>query len=78
MRREGPVALDVRPVLAVLPMVVLALGRLGVRVVRAENRMIRETAEAIVWGPERRGRCCRREEWRIACVPPCYGCRSHG
>ena len=72
-------ALDVRPLLAVLPMVVLALGRLGVRVVRAENRMIRETAEAIVWGPERMPRCCcRREELRIAYVPPRYGCGCHG
>ena len=70
--------LDVRPLLAVLPMVVLALGRLGVRVVRSENRMIRETAETIVWGPERVPRCCCREEWRVAYVPRCYGCGCHG
>ncbi|MGH7119781.1 MAG: hypothetical protein ACREFP_12455 [Acetobacteraceae bacterium] len=75
MRRDAPVALDLSPLLTALPMVVLALGQLGVRVVRSENRMIRETAEAIVWGPPRRC-CCQK--WRIARVLPCYGCGCHG
>lgn len=70
--------LDVQPLLSVMPMVVLALGRLGVRVVRAENRMIREIAEAIVWGPElHHGRCACRDEWKVICMPRCYGCGRH-
>ncbi|MGH7081008.1 MAG: hypothetical protein ACREFV_00910 [Acetobacteraceae bacterium] len=70
--------LDVQPLFSVVPMVVLALGRLGVRFVRAEHRMLRETAEAIVWGPEpHHGRCTCRNEWHVKSVPPCWECGRH-
>ncbi|MGH7078097.1 MAG: hypothetical protein ACREFU_08355 [Acetobacteraceae bacterium] len=70
--------LDVRPLFSVVPMVALALGRLGARFVRAEHRMLLETAEAIVWGPEpHHGRCARRNEWHVTSVPPCCGCGHH-
>ncbi len=60
---------------------VLAVGltRAAVHLARWESRMIRETLEEIMWGPERDRCCCRgRVEWRVCCEPPCYGCRPHG
>jgi hypothetical protein len=69
-------ALNLQPLLAVLPPLAIGLGRVGVHLVKWESHMIRDTLESIVWATEKprcRGHC--RDEWHVCCVPPCHGCR---
>lgn len=72
-------ALDLQPLLAVLPPLAIGLGRVGVHLVKWESRMIRDTLESIVWATETPRRChchCHcRDEWHVCCVPPCHRCR---
>jgi hypothetical protein len=78
--RNGGQGLDgIERLASVLPVLAIGLGRAAVHLARGESRMIRETLEGIMWGPERNGCCCQpRTEWHIRCEPPCYGCRFHG
>jgi len=79
MPRTPPAADGFAALAAVLPLFALAFARSASHVARWEHRMIRETLQAVVWGPERHaGCCCSREEWCIRCEPPCYGCRCRG
>ena len=76
---DGPGLDGIERLASVLPVLAVGLGRAAVHLARWESRMIRETLEGIMWGPERDGGCGRmREEWRVRCEPPCYGCRWHG
>ncbi|MDA8051270.1 MAG: hypothetical protein M0002_14925 [Rhodospirillales bacterium] len=78
MRRRPPATDGLALLAGVLPVLAVRLGHMAVHLARREMRMIRETAEGIVWGLECPARPCMHEEWCIRCEPPCYGCRCRG